>query len=458
MLLNHIHLRFLLLLSNLDHSPQGTIKSEVAPPCSSTSKSAQKPDNIVGAIWKRPPTGSTSSSLKEATRDEVQPKLSSTISTEVPTSIPPSNTTKSQKYPTSKSHKYPASKSGHVPPHISPPSHISPNMPANMTPIILSSSDFKTSSRVSQINQQQNNSEEPKENSTKSKSLRVKSYPDWPVTMDFDGKEEVLTIDAKGNVKLVSGSIQTIDVWSNNDIKYYVEFNDLYQPLRKGGQMLVRFIGSIAKVEKYCPLEEGEWPDIDGDVKGKMIDQIRDRFVIPDHPEYNKQILKRANKSWRQYKHSLKVTYYKPDEKTLAEMCDVVPRHGISSAQWRKLVKYWASDEGQISVRPVGYGLGVRKSDVYGVHGVLRKQGYGKVRERNVVMESVKEDVLALSKKNETLEKENGKLQAQVKENSFLLRTLIGQFAQLVGQVRTGTASTESLRLAQEVLSMSHNR
>ncbi|XP_021853203.1 uncharacterized protein [Spinacia oleracea] len=209
-------------------------------------------------------------------------------------------------------------------------------------------------------------------------------------------------------------------------------------------------------------------------------------------------------------------------------MCDAVPRHGISIAQWRKLVKYWASDEGQklseygkaaraaqnqfhrsgsnsyanqqadyedehgkkmsllalwikshsgkdgtflpgtvtedfvddaqakiemlktidptkpeqelgnaafedtmhggqIPVRPVGYGLGVQKSDVYGVHGVLRKQGYGKVRERTVVMESVKEDVSALSKKNVTLEKENGKLQAQVN--------------QLVGQVRTGTTS-----------------
>ncbi|XP_056696864.1 uncharacterized protein [Spinacia oleracea] len=82
---------------------------------------------------------------------------------------------------------------------------------------------------------------------------------------------------------------------------------------------------------------------------------------------------------------------------------------------------------GQIPVRPVGYGLGVQKSDVYGVHGVLRKQGYGKVRERTVVMESVKEDVSALSKKNVTLEKENGKLQAQVN--------------QLVGQVRTGTTS-----------------
>ena len=75
----------------------------------------------------------------------------------------------------------------------------------------------------------------------------------------------------------------------------------------------------------------------------------KERFVIPAHPEYNKQILKRANKSLRQYKHSLKVRYYKPNEKTLAEMCDIVPRHGITSTQLRKLVKYWASDEGQVS-------------------------------------------------------------------------------------------------------------
>ncbi|XP_056694717.1 uncharacterized protein [Spinacia oleracea] len=113
---------------------------------------------------------------------------------------------------------------------------------------------------------------------------------------------------------------------------------------------------------------------------------------------------------------------------------------------------------GKIPERPVGYGLGVRKSDVYGVHGVLRKKGYGKVRERTVVMESVKEEVSALSKKNEKLEKENEKLQAQVKENNFLLTTFIGQFSQFVGQVRTGTASTEALSLAQQVLGMAHQR
>ncbi|KNA21962.1 hypothetical protein SOVF_038530 [Spinacia oleracea] len=77
---------------------------------------------------------------------------------------------------------------------------------------------------------------------------------------------------------------------------------------------------------------------------------------------------------------------------------------------------------------------------------------------RTVVMENVKEEVSAINKKNETLEKENGKLQEQVEENNWLLKTLFGQFAQLAGQVRTGTASTTTLECAQQVLGMTHKR
>ncbi|KNA12597.1 hypothetical protein SOVF_124390 [Spinacia oleracea] len=294
-------------------------------------------------------------------------------------------------------------------------------MPPNMTPIIPPSSHIKTSSRASQNNQQQNNSEEPKENSTKSKSLRVKSYPNWPITIDFDDKEEVLTIDAKGNVKLVSGSIQTIDVWSNNGVKYYVEFNDLYQPLRKGGQMLVRFIGSIAKVEQYCPLGEGEWPNIDGDLKAKMVGQIRVHYkngvkgykwtyilsYIAIHIKEDEHGKKMSLLALWIKSHSAKDGTFLPgtvtedfvdDAKAKIEMLRTVDpsksEQEIENAAFEDTMHC-----GKIPERPVGYGLGVRKSDIYGVHGVIRKQGYGKVRERTVVMESVKEEVSAISKK-----------------------------------------------------------
>ncbi|KAL2933548.1 Polycystic kidney disease 1-related protein [Bienertia sinuspersici] len=44
--------------------------------------------------------------------------------------------------------------------------------------------------------------------------------------------------DANGKVELVSGPIQPIDVLSSNGRRYFVEFNELHQPLRKGGHIL----------------------------------------------------------------------------------------------------------------------------------------------------------------------------------------------------------------------------
>ncbi|KAL2935820.1 50S ribosomal protein L9 chloroplastic, partial [Bienertia sinuspersici] len=268
---------------------------------------------------------------------------------------------------------------------------------------------------------------------------------------------------AKGNTALVSGTILPIDVWSTNGVKYFVEFNDLCQPIRKGGHVLIRFIGMMAKMETHCPVGEEDWHAIDSHIKGKIVTDIRDRFVIPDGAEYDKQALKRANKAWRQYRFSLKKEYYKPKEKTLDEMCSQVPPSGISSNNWIKLVKYWHSDKGKDDVnakveqlrlkyptksqleleneafeeimyqdeipdRPVGYGLGVKKGDIYGVRGVLRKEGYGKIQ-RNIVLDSFKEEMVALHKKNDKLEKEKEKLKDQVQQNNFLFKTLIGQFS-----------------------------
>ncbi|XP_021715340.1 uncharacterized protein LOC110683296 [Chenopodium quinoa] len=258
---------------------------------------------------------------------------------------------------------------------------------------------------------------------------------------------------------------------------------------------------------------------------------LKEHFVIPPGAEYDNQALKRANKCWRQYKYSLKRQYYKPEQKTLDQICNNVP-HGITSSNWVKLVKYWDSDKGkdmsecgkkarasqdqfhtsgsksfakrqadyedehgkkmsllelwikthtgkdesflpntvteyfvddvkakveelrmmhpkmseqeledeafqqtmygnEIPDRPVGYGLEVKKGDIFGVRGVLRKEGYGKVQKRNIVMDSVKEEVNALHKKNDTLSQENEKMKDRVGHNSLLLKALVGNFLRL---------------------------
>ncbi|KAL2894247.1 putative serine/threonine-protein kinase BUD32-like protein [Bienertia sinuspersici] len=81
----------------------------------------------------------------------------------------------------------------------------------------------------------------------------------WPTDVVYDAKEEVATIekpagqgccglagaagaDVNGKVELVSGPIQLIDVLSSNGRRYFVEFNELHQPLRKGGHILVKFL------------------------------------------------------------------------------------------------------------------------------------------------------------------------------------------------------------------------
>ncbi|KAL2905656.1 DNA-directed RNA polymerase subunit beta, partial [Bienertia sinuspersici] len=259
-----------------------------------------------------------------------------------------------------------------------------------------------------------------------------------------------------------NGTILPINVWSNNGIKYFFESNYLCQPIRKGGHILIRFIGMMEKMETHCPVGEEDWHAIDSHIKGKIVKDIRDRFVIPDSVGYDKKALMRANKAWRQYKFSLKKEYYKPKEKTLDEMCSQVPPSRISSNNWIKLVKYWHSEKGknlsecekkaraflnqyhrsssnsyanqqadyedehgekmsllalwikshtgkdgsflsrtdtndfmddvnakdEILDRPVGYELGVKKGDIYGVQGVLGKEGYRKIQ-RNITVSHV---------------------------------------------------------------------
>ncbi|XP_021747852.1 uncharacterized protein LOC110713707 [Chenopodium quinoa] len=428
-----------------------------SPPIS-TIKCDHPPPNNLGSIWKNPP-GSTLNSVKESVTQGQQKKYPPEVSSLVPPNIPPN-----------------------VPHSIAPDSLNSPSTshkpPERPKPATRGIRNRETGAlKISAT--------APRDNHERQKS--------------GNESEEIPKQYAKGNTTLVSGIILPIDIWSNNGVQYYVEFNDLCQPIRKGGHILVKFISMIAKMESHCPVGEKDWKAIDKNFKGKIIKDIRDRFVIPPGVEYDNQALKRANKCWRQFKYSLKLIHYKPLEKKLDDICNNVP-HGITSSNWVKLVKYWDSDYGktmsacgkkaracqnqihtsgsksfanqqadyedehgqkmsllalwikihagkdekflpdtvtqdfvndvkakveelrmvhpklseqeleheafqqtmygnEIPDHPVGYELGVKKGDIYGVRGVLRKEGYGKVQKRTIVMDSVKEEVNALHKK-----------------------------------------------------------
>ncbi|KAL2931850.1 MICOS complex subunit MIC27 [Bienertia sinuspersici] len=51
----------------------------------------------------------------------------------------------------------------------------------------------------------------------------------------------------------------------------------------------------MAKMETHYPVGEEDWHAINSHLKGRIVKDIRDRFVIPDGAEYDKQALKRCH-------------------------------------------------------------------------------------------------------------------------------------------------------------------
>ncbi|KAL2904858.1 SPBc2 prophage-derived uncharacterized protein YopZ [Bienertia sinuspersici] len=210
---------------------------------------------------------------------------------------------------------------------------------------------------------QQQGSEQTRDKSNNSRSFKTRlpfKIDGWPTDVEYDAKEEVLTVDANGKLQFVSGSIQPIDILSNNGVKYYVEFNEFHLPIRKGGHIL-------------------------DDAKAKM------------------ESLKLANSS-----------------------CSSVD---VEDEAFHDLM-----NGGDIPERPQGFGFGVKKSDVYGVRGLLRKEGSKKVKTRCV-------DFDVNVNKNVVLEKENRELSRKNDEYTKTLKAIVTQFSQILDVVRNGKAS-----------------
>ncbi|KAL2904046.1 Mitochondrial cardiolipin hydrolase, partial [Bienertia sinuspersici] len=107
-----------------------------------------------------------------------------------------------------------------------------------------------------------------------------------------------------------------------NGRRYFVEFNELHQPLRKGGHILVKVLGYIAKMGNYCPLGALTWHNVEEKLKFDILKKMREHFIIPDDEVYDKLALQRVDKYWRHYKHELKKTFFHPDKKTKEQHYD----------------------------------------------------------------------------------------------------------------------------------------
>ena len=61
--------------------------------------------------------------------------------------------------------------------------------------------------------------------------------------------------DDQGNEEVIKGSILPRDVMNyKQGVRFCVAFNNYNQPIRKGGYIFVRFLGYIARLERFCPI------------------------------------------------------------------------------------------------------------------------------------------------------------------------------------------------------------
>ncbi|XP_074298452.1 uncharacterized protein LOC141629333 [Silene latifolia] len=97
--------------------------------------------------------------------------------------------------------------------------------------------------------------------------------------------------------------------------------------------------------------------------------------------------------------------------------------------------------------RPVGYGYGVKQSDVFGLHSILRKEGFGCGASSSLALKKMKKAVADVTK-------ENKELKTKCDESNGVLKKTTTQFAQILDLFSTGKATTEIIDMAKSVLNM----
>ncbi|KAL2932477.1 Thymidylate kinase [Bienertia sinuspersici] len=274
--------------------------------------------------------------------------------------------------------------------------------------------------------------------------------------------------DLDGKRHLVKGPVQPRDVWNDRGLRYHVQFNDFNQPLRKGGSILVSFLGDVAKREAFCPI-------------GK-------HFVIPDGELLDKAIVKHTSKYWKNYRYFLRENYFDPMTRTDDQNYDNRP-DGVSKQNWTNLVDYWYLPEfredannkvkeclassssksrvdienevfndlmynGEVPKRPLNYGFGVKQSDIFGVQGLLRKEGSSYVNHSAVELENLKVAFSDVKKQNEDLQQKKQALESKFDDTTQFVKVIASHLAQVLKEVRNGNVSSHLLDGAESAIKL----
>ncbi|KAK9671294.1 hypothetical protein RND81_12G019700 [Saponaria officinalis] len=338
------------------------------------------------------------------------------------------------------------------------------------------------------------------------KPRRRTLIPNWPDDIKFEEKEEVLTVDGEGNYKNISDAIQPHDVWHAKGIKYC--------PIRETNWHHVNEqykIDIITLIRDRFIIPEGDNYD-QGILKrmGRSMRQYRHMlkktFFKPTsktkaqiyergpagHPRdswmhlvdywYSEEGQEEANNREPTALEMFKHTHLKKDGKYVKDTCaedfvdDVdayVQTKIFTNPSKTKVIREQIENEAfnklmygeETPKRPVGYGYGVKQSDVFGVRSMLKKEDFNCGGSKNLATQNMEKIVANLAEKNEglmktneELMKQNEKLEAICNESNDLVKKLTTQFGHILDVLSSGKAPSGFLDIAKSVLDTTNSQ
>ncbi|CAL0331653.1 unnamed protein product [Lupinus luteus] len=104
----------------------------------------------------------------------------------------------------------------------------------------------------------------------------------------------------------------------------------------------------MVRRNQYAPINYKSWKDMPKEHKQEMLKILEAKFeFVPPINDETRQILKnQLNEKWRQWKFDLTSMAFDPS-KTEEQVASILPDDRVDSSQYRDLVHYWFSENGQ---------------------------------------------------------------------------------------------------------------
>ncbi|MQM21651.1 hypothetical protein Taro_054695 [Colocasia esculenta] len=123
--------------------------------------------------------------------------------------------------------------------------------------------------------------------------------------------------------------------------KICVEWDDIGQPVGKGGKSLRTFLGTVARNADKCPINVQSWDKMPPNCIEDVWLFIQRKYDVPNEDLYRNWVMKDLSFKWKFHKYDPRRKYLKQDKKSV--QIQPPSRYNINEDMWREAVKLGTS-------------------------------------------------------------------------------------------------------------------